>query len=105
MRVLRCTVCRSEDHNASTCPERRAVVTPPSVYRCGLCRCSGHFTECCPKRPANRRVWCPHCAGLPHRRPETGCRACGEPYAPDTVKRVDATIRSSLGGTAAALRL
>lgn len=52
-----CSSCGSADHNRRTCPERSVRYQPGAGIRCL------------------------GCAGLPHRRPVTGCRGCGEPYA------------------------
>ena len=62
-----------------TCRPRRVHRAP--VRTCTLCHESGHNRQTCQDRePKAGR--CRQCAGLAHRRPETGC-ACGEAYAPE----------------------
>jgi hypothetical protein len=74
------------------CPTCRPRSGRSSMRSCGECGSSGHNRQNCPRvvhYQPGAGVRCLACAGLPHRRPRSGCRGCGAPHGSERPPRIE----------------
>ncbi len=63
------------------CVDAKFREAPRNENTCSICRSDEHNRSNCPQR-GERKYLCPSCAGLAHRAVAPKCRTCGTRYAP-----------------------